>query len=125
MTCVVCCDSIYRMKDVSNLNPLMCMSCEDMPIPEKFPDPPEPTEEDYLVEFGFSGIQFTSEYAFKCDQVGKTCPCCGNTHSRHGYYINIHKPTGDMYVRHFSTKCVSKRIHKAERIRLAPFSFVL
>ena len=55
----------------------------------------------YLENFGFSGIIFTSDYAFKCDQIGQVCPCCSNTHNKNNYYVNKHAPSGVLVLPYF------------------------
>ena len=71
---------------------------------------------------GFTGVRFTSHYAFKCDQIGRTCPCCGNTHEKNSYYVSKHEPSGNWYVKNFSKKCVSKKFHTES---LSSFAFSL
>ena len=77
-----------------------------------------------LQRFGFSGIQFTNSYAFKCDQIGRRCPCCSQIHTSNAYFVNFHKPSGDWYVKNFSKKCVSKPFHRKNQ-ELPKFAFIL
>ena len=79
----------------------------------------------HLESFGFSGIQFTSTgkwNAFKCDQIGETCPCCRNQHDRNSYHVWLHEPSEGWYVKNFSKKCASKRFHTENQLKGFAFS---
>ena len=77
-----------------------------------------------LNTFGFSNVHFTSSYAFKCDQIGRKCPCCSQIHDRNAYFVKFHEPSGNWYVKNFSKKCVSKPFLQ-KRHELPKFAFVL
>ena len=77
-----------------------------------------------LNQFEFSNVNFTSFYAFKCDQIGRKCPCCSQIHDRNGFFVKFHQPSGNWYVKNFSKKCVSKPFHQKKQ-DFPKFAFVL
>lgn len=68
-----------------------------------------------LEEAGFSGIDFTSQYRFRCEQMneGVDCPClCGLDHTSNQYTL-FGDEQGNIFVRSLSEDCSALKIKDA------------
>lgn len=70
---------------------------------------------------GFSDVRFTfmnSPYNFICDEIGKECPLCGNTHESNCFFYWTGK-CGELFVKNHSSKCKQKSIVSYEAMKYA------
>jgi hypothetical protein len=78
-----------------------------------------------LEDLGFHGIDWVTEYSFKADENGKTCPCCGHVHDKNCWRVSQAEDTGSIFVKSFSDRCSSTLLVRGTEDKLPPFAFIL
>lgn len=76
---------------------------------------------EFLENNGFSNVSFpwntNGHYLnFACDELGKPCPLCGETHTSNNYYIAEGKK-GKLWVKNHSVKCKAKLLNTYDIVK--------